>query len=97
MTQIRLFVTLLFLTSMLFAHGQLADPREKFSITADVDGATNTDYYWKSEKGERLEEGRLQHCVAARVRASLRVLGNQQFSLSVSPFYRLWQEADELS
>ena len=88
MTQIRLFVTLLFLTSMLFAHGQLADPREKFSITADVDGATNTDYYWKSEKGERLEEGRLQHGVAARVRASLRVLGNQQFSLSVSPFYR---------
>ena len=87
MTRQRLFSTLLFLTSMLYVHAQFADPREKFSITADVDGATNTDYYWKSDKGERLEEGRLKHGVAARVRANLKVLGNRQFSLSVSPFY----------
>ena len=28
---------------------QLSDPREKLSITATVDGATNTDYRWKTE------------------------------------------------
>ena len=88
MTQLRLFATLLFLAGMLFAHAQLTDPREKFSITADVDGATNTDYYWKNDNGDRIEEGRLKHGVAARVRASLKVFGNQQFALSVSPFYR---------
>ena len=87
MTLQRLFTTLLFLAGMLLAHAQLADPREKFSITADVDGATNTDYYWKNDKGERVEEGRLKHGVAARVRASMKVLGSRQFSLSVSPFY----------
>lgn len=88
MTQLRLFATLLFLACMLFTHAQLTDPREKFSITADVDGATNTDYYWKNDNGDRIEEGRLKHGVAARVRASLKVFGNQQFALSVSPFYR---------
>ena len=48
MTRQRLFSTLLFLTSMLYVHAQFADPREKFSITADVDGASNTDYYWQT-------------------------------------------------
>lgn len=88
MTRLRFFSTLLFLTCMLYVHAQFADPREKFSITTDVDGATNTNYYWKSSNGERLEEGRLKHGIAARVRANLKMLGTRQFSLSVSPFYR---------
>ena len=53
MSHLRFFATLFFMTSMLCAHAQLADPREKFSITADVDGATNSDYYWKNDNGER--------------------------------------------
>ena len=93
MTQLRLFATLLFLAGILSAHAQLTDPREKFSITADVDGATNTDYYWKDDNGDRISEGRMKHGVAARVRASLKVLGNRQFALSVSPFYRYSNKA----
>ena len=54
MTQLRLFATLLLLAGMLFAHAQLTDPREKFSITADVDGATNTDYYESARPGKTL-------------------------------------------
>ena len=84
----RIFATLFLMTSILYAHAQFGDPREKFSITADVDGATNSDYYWKDDNGQRVEEGRLKPGVTARVRANLKVLGNQQFSLSVSPFYR---------
>lgn len=76
------------MTSILLAHAQFTDPREKFSITADVDRATNTNYYWKGNNGDHLEEGRLQHGIGARVRANLKVLGNRQFALSVSPFYR---------
>ena len=54
MTQQRLLSTLLLLTSVLYAYGQLADPREKFSITADIDGATNTDYYESARPGKTL-------------------------------------------
>lgn len=87
MTHSRLFAALICMTSVLFVHAQLSDPREKFSITADIDGATNTDYYWKGNNGNRLEEGRLQHGVNARVRANLKLLGNQRYSISISPFY----------
>ena len=38
MTQIRLLVTLLFLTSMLFAHGQLADPGQSKGQSVLIDG-----------------------------------------------------------
>ena len=40
--------------------GQLSDPREKLSITATVDGSTNTDYRWESEDGDVLETGRVR-------------------------------------
>ena len=37
------------LLQSLVMMGQLSDPREKLSITATVDGSTNTDYRWKTE------------------------------------------------
>ena len=48
--------------------GQLSDPREKLSITATVDGSTNTDYRWESEDGDVLETGRVRRRVGASVR-----------------------------
>lgn len=72
---------------VLCAHAQLNNPREKFSITAVVGGSTNTDYYWKTRNGNRLEDGRMEPGVNARVRVNLKLLGNQKFSLSFSPFY----------
>ena len=56
---------------------QLTDPRDRLSITATVDGATNTDYRWKTEKGQLLEDGRLQQGVNARVRANVKLVGDQ--------------------
>ncbi len=82
-------ITLLF--SMFFTiaalHAQFNDPRETFSISATVDGATNTDYHWESRDNERLEDGRMKHGVNARIRANVKLLGNQLYSLSFSPFY----------
>ncbi len=66
---------------------QLSDPREKLSITATVDGATNTDYRWKTEGGELLETGRMRQGINARLRANVRLLGSKRFSLSFNPFY----------
>lgn len=66
---------------------QLSDPREKFSITATVDGGTNTDYRWKTEDGQLLENGRLRQDINARLRMNVKLLGNQRFTLSFSPFY----------
>jgi len=69
------------------ALAQLSDPREKFSITASVDGGTNTDYRWETEDGQLLETGRLRQDINARLRMNVKLLGNQRFSLSFSPFY----------
>jgi len=48
--------------------GQLSDPREKLSITATVDGSTNTDYRWESEDGDVLETGRVRRRIGASAR-----------------------------
>ena len=52
------------------AMAQLGDPRDKFSVTATVDGATNTDYRWETEVGQLLENGRLRQGINARLRES---------------------------
>lgn len=67
--------------------GQLSDPREKLSITATVDGSTNTDYRWESEDGDVLETGRMRQGISARLRANVKLLGSKRFSLSFNPFY----------
>lgn len=66
---------------------QLSDPREKLGITASVDGSTNTDYRWETEDGQLLENGRLRQSISARLRANVRLLGSERFSLSFNPFY----------
>lgn len=71
----------------LTAAAQLGDPREKLSITAEVDGATNTDYHWETTDGHLLENGRLRQGVNARLKANVRLIGSQRFSLAFNPFY----------
>lgn len=71
----------------MMAAAQLMDPREKVSITAVVDGATNTDYRWKTEDGSLLENGRLRQGVNARLRGHVKLFGNQRFALAFNPFY----------
>lgn len=75
------------LIQSLMLTAQMSDPREKLSITATVDGATNTDYRWETEDGQLLENGRLRQGINARVRASVRLLGSRQFTLAFTPFY----------
>ena len=83
----RLYMALLCWIVFATIHAQLSDPREKLSISATIDGATNTDYYWNSNNERHIENGRLKHGINAKVRANLKLLGNQKFSLSISPFY----------
>ena len=83
----RLYMALLCWIVFTTIHAQLSDPREKLSISATIDGATNTDYYWNSNNERHIENGRLKHGINAKVRANLKLLGNQKFSLSISPFY----------
>lgn len=66
---------------------QLGDPREKLSITTEVDGATNTDYHWETTEGHLLENGRLRQGVNARLKANVRLMSNQRFLLAFNPFY----------
>ena len=89
MTQktIRTIIVCLAMMQSMMTAAQLNDPREKFSITATVDGATNTDYHWDSNDGELLENGRLKQGINARLKASVKLLGSQRFNLSFNPFY----------
>ena len=66
---------------------QLNDPRERFSLSATVDGATNTDFTWKSREGESLAGGRLQPGVNVRVRSNVQLFANKMLSVSLAPFY----------
>lgn len=66
---------------------QLSDPREKLSITATVDGTTNSDYRWETEDGQLLENGRLKQGVNARLRANVKLIGSKRFSLALNTFY----------
>ena len=45
---IRTIIVCLAMMQSMMTAAQLNDPRKKFSITATVDGATNTDYHWDS-------------------------------------------------
>ena len=66
---------------------QLSDPREKLSLTATVDGSTNTDYHWETGDGQLLENGRLRQDINARLRANVKLIGSRRFSLTLNPFY----------
>lgn len=68
-------------------YAQFGDPREKFSLSATVDGGTNTNFTWKTEQGERLAGGRMVHGVHVRVKSSVQLVANKMFTLSVAPFY----------
>ena len=81
-----MFVSLAVVKCMM-ALAQFGDPREKLSITATVDGATNTDYRRESEDGQLIENGRVRRGVNARLQIGLKLLGSQHFSLSFNPFY----------
>ena len=83
----RIVILCLTAAQCMSAFAQLGDPREKFSLTATVDGGTNTDYKWKTEDGQLLETGRLRQNLNARLRVGLKLLGSQRFSLSFNPFY----------
>ena len=67
---------------------QFGDPRERMSLSAAVDGGTNTDFTWRrSEHGERLAGGRMEQGVSVRVRSSVQLLSSKKVMLSLSPFY----------
>jgi len=75
------------LLQCLLTMAQLSDPREKLSITAAVDGSTNTDYRWETDGGLLTEKGQLRQSINARLRANVRLWGNERFALSFNPFY----------
>ena len=76
-----------FFSLSIFAHAQLSDPREKFSLSAEVEGGTNTDFKWKSTSGDELAGGRMKHGVNVKVRSSVQLFRVKNLSASLSPFY----------
>ena len=90
MQQIKVFLWIMGLTlCSMTMHAQfMGDPRERFSLSATVDGATNTDYTWRSgHDGERLAGGRMMPGVNVKVKSSVKLFSNRMLSFSISPFY----------
>ena len=71
----------------LSVHAQLGDPREKFGLSAEVEGGTNTDFKWKSTSGEELAGGRMRHGVNVKVRSNVQIFRTKSLSATLSPFY----------
>ena len=90
MQQIKVFLWIMGLTlCSMTMHAQfMGDPRERFSLSATVDGATNTDYTWRSgHDGERLAGGRMMPGVNVKVKSNVKLFSNRMLSFSISPFY----------
>lgn len=67
---------------------QLNDPSERFSLSATVDGCTNTNFTWRtSKKGDQLAGGRMEYGVNVHVRSNVQLLTTKTFAVSLAPFY----------
>ncbi len=64
------------LTTIHFTEGyaQLSDPREKFSITAEITGSPNTSYTWKQPSGETVADGKMKNDFNAVIHASIKLV-----------------------
>jgi len=71
---------------------QLGDPREKFGITAEIDGTTNGDHTWYNPSGDAVAAGTMKQNVNVKLKANIRLLKIKNFSVSLSPFYNFSNE-----
>ncbi len=71
---------------------QLGDPREKFGITAEIDGATNVSHTWKSTNDDALAGGTVNHGVNVKLNANMRLLKVKNLTVALSPFYNFSNE-----
>ncbi len=73
-------------------QAQFGDPREKFSITAEIDGSANYDHTWQAPSGDALAGGTVKPGVNASLRANIRLLKIKNLTVSLSPFYHFSNE-----
>jgi len=67
---------------------QMNDPREKFSISATVDGGSNAGYTWyKAGSDDQIAGGTMKQDISVKVRSSIQLLKTKALTVSLSPFY----------
>jgi hypothetical protein len=69
----------LFLLSMLcqtvvYAQISMSNPREKFSLTASVDGVGNSSYTWDTDNDKDVADGRMTHQMNVKLRSSIKLV-----------------------
>ena len=82
----------LFLLSMLcqtvvYAQISMGNPREKFSLTASVDGVGNSSYTWDTDNDKDVADGRMTHQMNVKLRSSIKLVSGLMGSVSIQPFY----------
>ncbi len=93
--RIRLLVLVAVTLTSVGTMAQLSDPREKFSISATVIGAPNSDYTWESTSGNTVGDGRMKGDVSVRLRSTVQLLRTKSLTVSLSPFYNFSNQRQE--
>ncbi len=88
--QIKRFLLLALLLQLVTVgmQAQLSDPREKFNISAEVDGATNTNYTLRTADGDNpVAGGTMKRDMSVHLISNIQLLRIKTLTLSLSPFY----------
>lgn len=86
-TRLCLFVLSILCQVVAYAQLSMGNPQEKFSLSATVDGVTNSDYTWDTDEREDVADGRMRRVMNVRVKSSVKLVSGLMGSVSVQPFY----------
>ena len=89
--------------TMVYAQLSMGNPREKFSMTASIDGVANSSYTWDTDNNQDVADGRMTRQMNVKLRSSIKLVSGLMGSVSIQPFYNYnttrlntdWREGTE--
>ena len=73
--------------TMVYAQLSMGNPREKFSMTASIDGVANSSYTWDTDNNQDVADGRMTRQMNVKLRSSIKLVSGLMGSVSIQPFY----------
>lgn len=58
--------------TMVYAQISMGNPREKFSMTASIDGVGNSNYTWDTDNDQDVADGRMTRHMNVKLRSSIK-------------------------
>lgn len=70
-----------------YAQLSIGNPKEKFSLSATVDGVADSDYTWDTDENEDIADGRMKRTMSAKLKSNIKLVSGPLGSVSIAPFY----------